>query len=170
MAEQLSRQLNIPIIQTSKTNKKPKEAQITDKSFTKGKILKMAFDKSDGISIKGEYKHRNKYFVVLGEIPNDGIVGTFFINSEINENIINTKDLLDCQFPLKEKDYTQLLKYDSYLDCSELFEINKVKIKNIGVEIGSLTKRDNELVTEHIENSKVLTPKQKKKFGFEDKS
>ncbi|GAB6011774.1 hypothetical protein [Viscerimonas tarda] len=170
LAEQLGKRLNIPIVQQKKTRRKPKETPITDNSFKVGNILKMSFDKSDGIVLKDGYEQRNKYFVVLGEIPNDCIVGAFFINSIINVNAINTKELLNCQFPLKEKDYPNILEYDSFLDCSDLLEISKIKIKNIGAEIGKLTESDKNLVIDHVEKSEVLTPKQKRRFGFEDKS
>lgn len=153
-----------------KKGKNPRETPIKDTSFQTGKILKMRLDESDGIVPKDGYESRIKYFVVLGEYKHDSVIGVFLINSNVNKNSINTKELIDCQFPLKETDYETILAYDSYLDCSEIMELSKIKINTLGTELGQLTDSDIDLVVETIEKSEIISPKQKRKFGFEDKS
>lgn len=169
IADQLSKIFNrtLPV---SKPKKKPREHPITENSFKIGSILKMTLDKSDGIIPKDGYKTRRKYFVVLGEIKEDRIVGSFFINSDINANVQTTRELQDCQILLEEANYPAILDYDSYLDCSDIFELDKTKIEAIGSQIGQLLETDISRVTEHIEKTGVISPKQKKKFGFKDKS
>jgi len=148
-----------------KNNKiKHNEKQITVDSLEVGKILKMRFYTDDGIVIDKAYESRLKYFVVIGQIINHGIVGAFLINSNINP-----KALIDYQFPLFVKDYPDILKYNSYLDCSDIFELDKVKIIKSGLEIGKLTEKDLQLVIETIVTSEVLSLKDKKKYGFNDK-
>ena len=137
--------------------------QITDDSFSIGKILKMALTEDDGIILKNNALQRTKYFVVVGHDQDNGLIGSLLVNSNVNENVINTKILLDCQFPLKKNDY-DFLYYDSYLDCSELFELNKIKILQNGMEIGELTLRDKMLVTEHLRDSEVISAKMKKRY------
>lgn len=149
---------------------RPKADPINEESFEMGKILQMPLEESDGLVLKDGYKERVKYFVILGQISTDRIVGVFLINSHINKKIITTKELLDCQFPLKKNDYPNTLDYDSSLDCSDLFEISKIKIINKASEIGKLTDSDRDLVIDHIERSEVITPQQKRRFGIEDKS
>lgn len=152
------------------SSEKHNEKQITSDSFQVGKILKMRLDEEDGIILKGGYIDRLKYFVVIGQVLNDGIIGAFLINSHINENIISTKTLLDCQFPLKKQDYPEILTRNSYLDCSDFFEISRIKILKLGCEIGQLTDADLTLVVQFIETTEVFSAKEKKRFGFEDKS
>jgi hypothetical protein len=130
----------------------------------------MSFDESDGIVAKGGYTERTKYFVVLGVSASDSIIGSFFINSIVNTNVITTHEQLSGQFPLYQKDYPTVLSYDSKLDCSDLIEVDKIKILSKGSEIGQLTTSDLAMVTQHIEESELISPKEKKRFGFEDKS
>jgi hypothetical protein len=139
--------------------------RISDQSFVVGKILKMAFDKSDGIVLKGGARDRDKFFVIIGIDANNSLIGAFLINSNINENIITTKELLDCQFPLRKGDY-DFLKYDSYLNCSQLFELSKIKIWARATDEGELTEPDKALVIEHIIHSEVIPIRQKKRFNM----
>jgi len=139
------------------------EKQITDASFSTGKVLKMSLTEDDGIILKNKAIQRPKYFVVVGQDIENGLIGSLLINSNVNKNVINTKTLLDCQFPLQKKDY-DFLQYDSYLDCSELFELDKIKILQKGMEVGELTSKDCMLVMEHLRYSEVISPKLKKRY------
>jgi hypothetical protein len=142
-----------------------KNKQITDNSFSTGKVLKMPLTEEDGIVLKGNAKERHKYIAVIGQDKDNSLIGSLLVNSNINENVIKTKKLLDCQFPLKEKDY-DFLDHDSYLNCSKLFELSKIEIINKATEEGELTSKDRELVREHILNSEVISTKQKKRFNI----
>jgi len=137
------------------------EKPITYDSFEVGKILKMNLDRNDGIFLKRPIISKEKYFVVIGQIINDGIVGVFLINSEAN-----IKAPQDYQFPLNAKDYPDILTHDSFLNCGQLFELDKIKIINEGIEIGRLIDRDLELVIHTVKTSEALSDKEKKKFGF----
>jgi len=139
------------------------EKQITDASFSTGKVLRMSLTEDDGIILKNKAIQRPKYFVVVGQDIENGLIGSLLINSNVNKNVINTKTLLDCQFPLQKKDY-DFLQYDSYLDCSELFELDKIKILQKGMEVGELTSKDCMLVMEHLRYSEVISPKLKKRY------
>jgi len=142
---------------------KNKGKQISDDSFSMGKVLRMALTEDDGIVLKNSAVQRTKYFVVVGHDQDNGLIASLLVNSNVNENVINTKMLLDCQFPLRKNDYG-FLHYDSYLDCSELFELNKIKILQNGMEIGELTSRDRMLVVEHLRDSEVISAKLKKRY------
>lgn len=172
MAEQLSRIFQRPIPPNEKRKEKisHEERPITDKSFNIGSVLKMKLDESDGLVLRDKYDTRRKYFVVLGEVIDDGIIGVFLINSDINKNVLNTKGLVDSQVTLTKDNYPKILDYDSLLDCSDILEINKNKIRDIGKQIGELKTSDKKIVIDTIEKSEIITPKQKKRLGFEDKS
>ena len=137
--------------------------QITDNSFHTGKVLKMALTESEGIVLKNKEIQKPKFFVVIGQDSDKALIGSLLINSNVNKNIINTKTLLDCQFPLMKEDYN-FLRYNSYLDCSELFELDKIKILQYGMEEGELTLKDKMLVMEHLRDSEVISQKLKKRY------
>ena len=136
---------------------------ITDASFAQGKVLRMDLTEDDGLILKSGTTERSKFFVVMGENMDQGIVGSLLINSNINTNIIRTKELLDCQFPLKGDEY-DFLNHDSYLNCSKIFPLDKVKIRREAHEVGNLNDRDLSLVIDHIINSEVISMKEKKRY------
>ena len=142
---------------------KSKSKQITDNSFSMGKVLKMALTEDDGIVLKNSAIERTKYFTVIGQDQDKGLIGSLLVNSNVNTNVLNTKELLDCQFPLRKKDY-DFLDHDSFLDCSELFELDKIKIIQKGREEGELTLKDKNLVLEHLRDSEVISAKLKKRY------
>ena len=137
------------------------EKQITTDSFEIGKILKMNFDRTDGIIINHPFNNRLKYFVVIGQSLNEGIVGALLINSKIS-----SKTLEDYQFPLHKKDYPDILKYNSFLDCCCLFELDKIKIVNKGFEIGKLIEKDLKMIIHTVKECEIISTKNKKKFGI----
>ena len=69
-----------------------------------------------------------KFFAVIGEDGDDWI-GAFFINSEINLNVIRTQEQHDLQIPLTNTKYSFLSKEHSFLNCAELKRINKKALK-----------------------------------------
>jgi hypothetical protein len=142
---------------------KSKNKQITDNSFVPGKVLKMPLTEEDGIVLKNNEIERTKYFVIVGQDMNNGLVGSLLVNSNVNINVISTKELLDCQFPLQKEDYV-FLTHNSYVDCSELFEMDKIKIIKRGSEEGELTEKDKMLIMEHLCQSEVISVKLKKRY------
>lgn len=94
--------------------------------LSKGDIVEMELDENDGITLDGQYETRRKYIVIIGVTSKGDIYGAYLINSKIN--FIKNNDIMkNYQYILLKDDYPELLKYDSYLDCSELFRINKKK-------------------------------------------
>lgn len=59
-----------------------------------------------------------KIFVVVGEDSKNNVLGYYFINSNINENVIkNKKEIYDMQMFVKRVNYPTILKYDSFIGC-----------------------------------------------------
>lgn len=69
-----------------------------------------------------------KYFAVVGEDGNN-LIGAFFINSEVNTNVIRTQEQHDLQIPLTNKRYPFLSKDHSFLNCADLVRIEKTSLK-----------------------------------------
>jgi predicted rRNA methylase YqxC with S4 and FtsJ domains len=70
--------------------------------------------------------------------------------------------LICCQYPVKQSDYPDVLEYNSYIDCSEIFEIGKEKIKKKGIVKGHLTEQDRELIINFLKETEVISVKEKK--------
>jgi hypothetical protein len=139
---------------------------VTENDFSVGTILYMSLDVSDGITPKDGFFDRKKYFVVIGITPEGNAVGALLINSNINPHVIYTEELICCQYPVKQSDYPAILEYNSYIDCSEIFEIGKEKIKKYGVVKGYLTEQDKELIIHFLKETEVISVKEKKRYGL----
>jgi len=144
-------------------NKKSKEELITEESFTIGRIVYMPLKESDGLTTTKGYESRKKYFVIVGFTADGDAVGVLLINHEPNDS---TEELGDCQFPVSPKDY-DFLNEKSWLDCSYIAEpIDKERIKKEGLNKGTLTPEDVELVMDFIVKTQAITNKTKRKFGI----
>jgi hypothetical protein len=139
---------------------------VTESSFSIGTILYMVLDQNDGITPKYGYSDRKKYFIIIGFTPEGNAVGSLLINSDINPHVIRTEELISCQYPVKKADYPDVLEYNSYIDCSEIFEIRKEKIMTEGAVKGHLTEQDKELVINFLKETEVITTKEKKRYGI----
>ena len=78
-----------------------------------------------------------KFFAVVGEDGND-LIGAFFINSEINTNVIRTTEQHDLQIPLTNTRYPFLSKQRSFLNCADLVRINKARLSE-HIDSGNVT-------------------------------
>lgn len=92
---------------------------------------------ADLILCRGSIFHGNifptidhgKFFAVIGE-DGDDLIGAFFINSDINLNVIRTQEQHDLQIPLTSAKYPFLSKDHSFLNCADLIRINKQALKD----------------------------------------
>lgn len=142
-----------------------KEKVSTD-SIKIGDIIKVPLDEEDGIIIKDGYETRDKFIVIVGFTSEGVAVGALLINSKIDRSK-QSSEFLDCQYPLKHADYLSILDYDSWLDCSDIFEISKLKItQRDGRLKGQLTDEDKERVTEFLIATDVFDDATKKHFGI----
>lgn len=92
-----------------------------------GDIIYVSLNEEDGLILKDGYDSRRKYIVVIGFTPEGVAIGALLINSKIDSSK-RTEELLNCQYPLLVCNYRNILDYDSWLDCSDIFELSKLKI------------------------------------------
>ena len=92
------------------------------------------------------------------------------INTEINSNIFKTDDLRKLHLPILQQEHP-FLKYDSFVDCSQLIKwkieyIIEVISKKPEIVVGNVT--DDLLKKIHltITFADTITNKEKKNFGF----
>lgn len=148
------------------------KAMIADKekvnmsSIKVGDIIYVPLDEEDGLILKDGYKERRKYIVIIGFTPEGIAVGALLINSEIDPSK-RSQELLDCQYPLQARHYRDILDYDSWLDCSDIFEIPKLKISDKdGKMKGCLIDEDKERVMEFLKDTDVFDNATKRRYGI----
>lgn len=135
-------------------------------SIKVGDIVYVPLDEEDGLTLKDGYKERRKYIVIIGFTPEGIAVGALLINSEIDPSK-RSQELLDCQYPLQARNYRAILDYDSWLDCSDIFEIPKLKITDKDGKIkGSLTTEDRERVMDFLIETDVFDNATKRYYGI----
>ena len=135
-------------------------------SIKVGDIIYVPLDEEDGLTLKEGYKERRKYIVIIGFTPEGIAVGALLINSEIDPSK-RSQELLDCQYPLQARNYRAILDYDSWLDCSDIFEIPKLKITHKeGKFKGSLTTEDRERVMDFLKETDVFDNATKRYYGI----
>lgn len=135
-------------------------------SIKVGDIIYVPLDEEDGLTLKKGYKDRLKYIVIIGFTPGGVAVGALLINSQIDPSN-HSKEFLDCQYQLQVRNYREILDYDSWLDCSDIFEISKLKIRDKdGKMKGCLIDEDRERIMEFLKESDVFDNATKKHYGI----
>ena len=131
-----------------------------------GDIIYVPLDEEDGLILKDGYKDRNKYIVIVGFTPEGTAIGALLVNSNIDLSK-RSEELMDCQYPLLVRNYRHILDYDSWLDCSDIFEIPKQKItEKDGKLKGKLIKEDCERVMVFLRETDVFDNVTKRRYGI----
>lgn len=144
------------------------EAERVDMSSVKiGDIIYVPLDEEDGLILKNGYDDRKKYIVIIGFTPEGVAIGALLINSEIDSSKKRSEELLNSQYPLLVCNYRSILDYDSWLDCSDIFELSKLRImEKDGKLKGCLTPEDRERVMEFLKETDVFDNATKKRYGI----
>lgn len=131
-----------------------------------GDIVCVRLDSDDGLILTKGYTSRRKFIVIVGFTPEGIALGTLLINSKVSP-IKQTPELLNSQYPLLARNYRSFLKYDSWLDCSDIFELSKDKIEERdGYHIGKLIEDDKERVLTYLKESDLIDTFTKQRFGL----
>ena len=140
-------------------------APLKGKLIKRGCIFRMTFYPSDGVTPKnpGDIS-RDKYFSILGVSTNKILVGSFLINTEINQSLY--KLISPYQLRLKATDYDFLGGKDRYLDCFQLRKLEYPRILEEAQYVGELLEKDIEWA-EHLANeSRINSDDDLKEFGI----
>ena len=143
------------------------KAELVDMSSVKiGDIIYVPLDEEDGLTLNNGYDNRNKYIVIIGFTPEGVAIGALLINSKIDPSK-RSEELLNCQYPLLARNYPSILNYDSWLDCSDIFELSKLKISEKNGKLkGCLISEDKERVIEFLKEADVFDNATKKRYGI----
>lgn len=96
--------------------------------------------------------------------------GYLFLNSQINPNVFPTARLRAFHLPL-EAAGREYLDHDSYLDCSDIKDMDLNRLKEIifrdpSQHIGKLNEIDLETAKEKLKNAPTISKKQKEKYAL----
>jgi hypothetical protein len=143
------------------------EAENVDMSSVKiGDIIYVPLDENDGLTLNNGYDTRKKYIVIIGFTPEGVAVGALLINSKITPAKLSP-EMRDSQYPLLLRHYPNILRYDSWLDCSDIFELTKEKIsERQGKLKGCLTDDDKERVLAFLKETDIFDNITKRRFGL----
>lgn len=143
------------------------ETERLDMSSVKiGDIIYVPLDESDGLVLKDGYNTRKKYIVIVGFTSEGVAIGALLINLKIDPSK-RTQELLECQYPLLHRYYPTILDYDSWLDCSDIFELSGIKItRKNGLLKGCLTDDDRKRVMAFLKETDVIDNITKRRFGI----
>lgn len=144
-----------------------KKRRIKTKNDLKiGDIIEMEMDAKDGLTLNDEYDTRRKFVVIVGKTSNGDLFGAYLINSRIDFRKRN-EEMMKYQYPMLQKNYPELLEYDSWLDCTDMFDLRRRKIvARKAKHISHLTCEDEINIKEIVFNSELITEKMKKKLGI----
>lgn len=117
-----------------------------------------------------EFAQKEKFIVILGINPDNIIVGTLYINSEINPNAIRTAAQRELQFKLRCSEYS-FLSYDSFVNTSFILkkrfgDLIHTICEKIGRYVGQITERDFGNLRSIMSISREISPADKRDFGI----
>lgn len=131
-----------------------------------GDIIYVPLDKDDGLVLNKGYDTRKKYIVIIGFTSEGIAIGTLLINSKIDPSK-RSPEMMNCQYPLLSRLYKGILDYDSWLDCSDIFELSTQKISERKGQLkGHLTEEDRMRVLEFLKETDVIDNFTKRRYGL----
>ncbi len=149
---------------------KKEEQQVKVRSdLNVGDIVYQCMDRNDGLTLKGDYNTRYKYFVIVGKKSNGDAIGLCLINSNL-DFYKNNPNRQRFQYILKQANYPSILKKDSRLDCTDLVEMKVRKSVAVKAEVvGHLTDDDEAVVLPLVASSDYIGEHQKKIYHIRQK-
>lgn len=141
--------------------------QVTEYKLVPGALVQTRLTREDGLFLSPEKNDHLKKMIIIGvDRTNRICYGSILINTKISPHTNLSMDFLATQYLLRRTvDYEAFLDYDSYVDCAKIFSIPFDKLMN-GEYFGTLTYDDHTAIWNILETNKVLTTKEKKRFGI----
>lgn len=119
----------------------------------------------EGLVLKGRREKPKRLVIVGVDKDTKTCFSSVLVNTKMNPKAQYTDSYLKAQYLLEQANYPEFLKYDSYVDCGELFAIPLSKLLS-GEYFGKLTENDLNGIFRILETTDTLTTKEKKRFGI----
>lgn len=128
----------------------------------KGDVFRITLNQANGIIPKPGDSSRDKYFVVLGFDRDGNVYGGVIFNSYINLKLPPFVQAM--QYPIK-KDAYDFLSHDSYIDCSSIKVVKKLKLLR-SLYLGHLREDDLDMLYDKISTNSRISKIELRRFGI----
>ena len=143
-----------------------KEHEVTEERLVRGALILTILSEEDGLTFNNGRTSKPKRLVVIGiDKRQELCYGSVLVNTKMNPRASYSDEFLSAQYLLQQKNYSDFLDYDSYVDCGVIFSIPIHKLKP-GKYYGLLNEEDLSSIMDILETTDTLSTKQKKQFGI----
>lgn len=143
-----------------------RQREVTDERIAVGALIRTVLSEADGLTFKDGRKEKPKRLVVIGVDRQTALCfGSVLVNTKMNPQAEYSSEYLAAQYELKQEDYPEFLKYNSFVDCGDLFSVPIDRLKQ-GEFFGYLTDTDRKGIFDILETSDIFSTKQKKRYGI----
>ena len=143
-----------------------KEHEVTEERLVRGALILTILSEEDGLTFNNGRTSKPKRLVVIGiDKRQELCYGSVLVNTKMNPRASYSDEFLSAQYLLQQKNYSDFLDYDSFVDCGVIFSIPLQKLKS-GTYYGLLNEEDLSSIMDILETTDTLSTKQKKQFGI----
>ena len=143
-----------------------KEHEVTEERLVRGALILTILSEEDGLTFNNGRTSKSKRLVVIGiDKKQELCYGSVLVNTKMNPRASYSDEFLSAQYLLQQKNYSDFLDYDSFVDCGVIFSISLQKLKS-GKYYGLLNEEDLSSIMDILETTDTLSTKQKKQFGI----
>ena len=143
-----------------------KEHEVTEERLVRGALILTILSEEDGLTFNNGRTSKPKRLVVIGTDKRQELCyGSVLVNTKMNPKASFSDEFLSAQYLLQQKNYSDFLDYDSFVDCGVIFSIPLQKLKS-GTYYGLLNEEDLSSIMDILETTDTLSTKQKKQFGI----
>ena len=143
-----------------------KEHEVTEERLVRGALILTILSEDDGLTFNNGRTSKPKRLVVIGiDKRQELCYGSVLVNTKMNPRASYSDEFLSAQYLLQQKNYSDFLDYDSFVDCGVIFSIPLQKLK-FGMYYGLLNEEDLSRIMDILETTDTLSTKQKKQFGI----
>ena len=143
-----------------------KEHEVTEERLVRGALILTILSEEDGLTFNNGRTSKPKRLVVIGiDKKQELCYGSVLVNTKMNPRASYSDEFLSAQYLLQQKNYSDFLDYDSFVDCGVIFSIPLQKLKS-GKYYVLLNEEDLSSIMDILETTDTLSTKQKKQFGI----
>ena len=139
-----------------------KEHEVTEERLVRGALILTILSEDDGLTFNNGRTSKPKRLI---DKRQELCYGSVLVNTKMNPKASFSDEFLSAQYLLQQKNYSDFLDYDSFVDCGVIFSIPLQKLKS-GTYYGLLNEEDLSSIMDILETTDTLSTKQKKQFGI----
>ena len=139
-----------------------KEHEVTEERLVRGALILTILSEDDGLTFNNGRTSKPKRLI---DKRQELCYGSVLVNTKMNPKASYSDEFLSAQYLLQQKNYSDFLDYDSFVDCGVIFSIPLQKLKS-GKYYGLLNEEDLSSIMDILETTDTLSTKQKKQFGI----